>query len=73
MNVTPSRFKPGLQLKRPDVREREDVSERHQAKINSYGMLYVEVRHQSRGFASNTGRSQMIILVVWTVEFRDAS
>lgn len=41
MNVTPSRFKPGLQLKRPDVREREDVSERHQAKINSYGMLYV--------------------------------
>lgn len=40
MNVTPSRFKPGLQLKKPDVRER-DVSERHQAKINSYGMLYV--------------------------------
>lgn len=73
MNATPTRFKPGLQLKRPDVGEREDVSERHQAKINSYGLLYVEVRQQSTGFASNTGRSQMIILVVWTTEFREAS
>lgn len=33
----------------------------------------MEFRHQSRSFVSNTGRVQMIILVVRTVVFRDAA
>lgn len=73
LNVTPGRVKPGRQVRRPDIRGREDVAERrHQAKINSYEVVYMEFRHQSRSFASNTGRVQ-IILVVWTVVFRDAA
>lgn len=73
MNVTPGRVKPWLQIRRPDIRGREDVAERrHQAKINSYEVVYMEFRHQSRSFASNTGRAQ-IILVVWTVVFSDAA
>lgn len=73
LNVTPGRVKPGLQIKRPDIRGRENVAERrHQAKRNSYGLVYVEVRHQSRSFVSNTGRVQIVILVVWTIVFRDA-